>query len=144
MFRHLYGLPLFPASEDGEDEPLVDVQTWHHLCNVARRLEISDLPKQALEQLELYFEINMSIDENTGLLRDKTSIAWFVRNVELVYKCMGTYHKNDVADMISRFACRHFTELEESRKFSTLAYSVPALARDMLRYGARQRSQFLI
>jgi hypothetical protein len=116
---------------------LVPTSAWHHLCNVARMLEISDLPKQALEQLELYFETNMPIDENTGLLREKSSIIWFFVHVELVYKCMGIFHKNDVADMISKFACRHFTELEESGKFGTLAYSVPALALDMLRYGAR-------
>jgi hypothetical protein len=143
MLRHLYGLSLFAPSEDGENEPVVDVQTWHHLCIVAHELGMPDLTKQACEELEAHFEEHMQFDEQTGLLRDKASIAWFVGSVEQIYDEYSTEHPTDVVDMVSKFACRHFTELEESESFRTLTSSVPTLGWEMLRYGARQKSPFL-
>jgi hypothetical protein len=137
MLRHLYGLPLFAASEDGEEDGVIDVWTWHELCIVALRLGISALPKQALEQLEVHFEKKMSIDEKTGLLHDKASIAWFVQNVQLIQRCISTNRRTDVVDMILKFACRHFTELEKSGEFKALTDTLPNLYRDMLRYGAQ-------
>lgn len=86
MLRHLYELPFFAASADDEGEEVVDVQTWHELCIVARRLGIPSLTTKALEQLDMYFEKKLVVDEKIGLLRDRSSITWFVRNVQLETK----------------------------------------------------------
>jgi hypothetical protein len=133
MPRRLYGLPLFAASEDGEDQPVVDVQDWHYLCIVAQKLGIPDVTKQACEELEAHFEEHMPIDEQTGLLREKASTAWFVRSVKQIY---SIEHRIDVDNMVAKFVCRHLTEFEENEGFRTLTSSVPALGWDMLRYGA--------
>jgi hypothetical protein len=42
-----------------------------------------------------------------------------------------------------RFCCRHYTEREPKEGFQTLCRQLPDLQRDMLRYGVRQKNDFL-
>lgn len=142
VLRYLYGLPLFAAHDD-EPVEAVDVWTWHELCIVAHKLGVVGLPTHALAQLEMYFENKMEVDAKTGLLLDKTKIDWFMREVDAIRRCMDTNRRTDVIDMVLKFCCRHYTEFEPNERFQSLTESLPDLHRDMLRYGARQKSDFL-
>jgi hypothetical protein len=141
MLCYLYGLPLFAASED-EPQQVVDVWTWHEICIVARKLGIAGLATQALEQLEMYFEQQTLVDEKTGLLHNKANVEWFIREVQLIRRCMDTNKRTDVIDMILRFCCQHYTELESNEGFQTLCRQLPDLQRDMLRYALDRRMTF--
>lgn len=143
ILRYLYGLPLFAAAVDDEPEKMVDPWTWYELGIVADKLKIVGLQTHATHELERYFEKTMSVDAATGLLQDKTRVEWFVQNVKLLRGCMDRSGKTDAYDVILKFCCRHFTQLEPNKKFKELADAMPELYRDMLKYGARQKSDFL-
>lgn len=134
---------MFPATTTDEPEQVVDVWTWHELCIVAGKLKIVGLAAYALVELEAYFEKKMKVDEKTGLLKDKANIDWFLKNVESIRRCMDTNKRTDVIDMILKFCCRHYTELEPNGSFQFLTKEMPTLYRDMLRYGVRQKNDFL-
>lgn len=143
VLRYLYGMPLFADPLDDEPEKLVDVWSWHELCIVAQKLEIVGLAAHALAELEAYFEEKMQVDEKTGLLKDKAKADWFVQNVKLLRSCVDKNDHTEAIELVLKFCCRHYTELESNKRFQDLTCEWSDLRRDMLRYGARQKNDFL-
>ena len=143
VLRYLYGLPLFVAPTDDEPKKLVDVWTWHELCIVAQKLEIVGLAAHALVELEAHFEEKMKVYDKTGLLQDKANLDWFVQNVKLIRSCVDKNDQMDAIELVLKFCCRHYTQLESNKRFQDLTFEWSDLLRDMLRYGARQKNDFL-
>lgn len=141
VLRYLYGPPFFADPLDEEPEKLVDVWTWHELCIVAQQLKIVSLAAHALVELEAYFEEKMQIDDKTGLLRDKAKADWFGQNVKLLRNCVDKNDQTEAIELVLKFCCRHYLELDPNKRFQDLTYEWSDLQRDMLRYGVRQKNE---
>ena len=140
---YLHGLPLFAAPIDDEPEKPVDVWTWHELCIVAQKLEIVGLAAHALVELEAHFKGKTKVDDKTGLLKDKTNVDRFVQNVKLLRSCVDKNDQTEAIGLVLKFCCRHYTEPESNKRFQDLTYEWSDLLHDMLRYGVRQKNDFL-
>lgn len=78
-----------------------------------------------------------------GLLKGKTNADWFVRNVKLLRSCVDKNDQTEAIDLVLKFCCRHYTELESDKRFQDLSHELSDLFRDMLRCGVRQKNDFL-
>lgn len=105
--------------------------------------EIVRLTAHALVELEAYFEENTIVDDKTRRLQDKAKADWFVQNVKLLRSCVDKNDRTEVIELVPSFCCRHYTELESNKRFHCLTYEWSDLLRDMLRYGVRQKNDFL-
>jgi hypothetical protein len=101
------------------------------------------LAVHALVEVEAYFEENSKFDDKTGRMQDPAKVDWFVQNVKHLRSCVDKNDLTEAVELVLKFCCRHYTELEPNKRFQDLTYEWSDLQRDMLRYGVRQKNDFL-